>query len=101
GLCNGILVGITAGLGMFFVAMAQATEVEPGAPAGPSPIILGLIVFIAMTASCMISGLSGVLVPLTLKRLRADPATASSIFLPTANDLASMGMCLRMATVML
>ena len=33
-------------------------------------------------------------VPLTLKRFGADPATASSIFLTTATDVASMGLLL-------
>jgi len=39
-------------------------------------------------------------VPLTLKRLAFDPATASSIFLTSATDSASMGMLLGLATMM-
>jgi magnesium transporter len=38
---------------------------------------------------------------MTLKKLGADPATASSIFLTTASDVASMGIFLTLATVML
>jgi magnesium transporter len=53
-----------------------------------------------MIGSCLISGLSGALVPLCLKRLGADPATASSIFLTTATDVASMGLFLWLATVL-
>jgi len=49
-------------------------------------------VFMAMIGSCVASGLSGAMVPLTLKRLGFDPATASSIFLTTATDVVSMGM---------
>lgn len=96
GLCNGMLVGITAGAGMFFVALSQQN------PDGtsPAPFMMALIVFLAMTAACVISGISGVLVPLTLKRLGADPATASSIFLTTATDVASMGMFLGLATML-
>ncbi len=101
GLCNGFLVGITAGAGMFFVALAQANNADPSAAPPPSPFMLALIVFLAMTAACTISGVSGVLVPLTLKRLGADPATASSIFLTTATDVASMGMFLGLATLLL
>ena len=41
------------------------------------------------------------LIPLTLKKLGADPATASSIFLTTASDVASMGIFLSLATAML
>jgi magnesium transporter len=41
------------------------------------------------------------MIPLTLKRVGADPATASSIFLTTATDVASMGMFLGLATLLL
>ena len=49
----------------------------------------------------MTSGLSGALIPLALKKLGADPATASSIFLTTATDIVSMGMFLWLATVLI
>jgi len=42
--------------------------------------------------------LFGAMVPLVLKKLGADPATASSIFLTTATDVASMGLLLSLAT---
>lgn len=92
GVCNGALVGITAGIGMFVYASMQGNS---------SAVALGLIVFIAMTASCLISGIAGAVIPLILKRLGADPATASSIFLTTATDVASMGIFLGLATLML
>jgi len=91
GLANGLMVGLTAGLGMFCYATMQGTP--------QSPVVLGLIVLVAMTGSCVVSGVSGVLVPTTLKRLGADPATASSIFLTTATDVASMGIFLGLATL--
>jgi magnesium transporter len=65
----------------------------------PSAPILALIVFLAMIGSCVVSGISGALVPLTLRRLGADPATASSIFLTTATDVVSMGTFLGLATL--
>ena len=63
-------------------------------------LLLGFVVWMAMTIACMISGIAGALVPLTLKRLGADPATASSIFLTTATDVVSMGMLLGLATLL-
>lgn len=93
GLCNGALVGLTAGTGMYFYALWQNTS-QP-------PFQLAAIVFLAMTASCFLSGVSGVMVPLTLRKLGADPATASSIFLTTATDVASMGFFLGLATLWL
>ena len=91
GLLNGTLVGITAGIGMFVVARAQGN---------PKALILALVVMMAMIGSCVVSGLSGALIPLTLKKLGADPATASSIFLTTATDVASMGLFLSLATIL-
>ncbi len=91
GVCNGMLVGLTAGIGMVIVASLQHQS---------HALLLGLIVFLAMTASCVVSGISGVLVPITLKRLGADPATASSIFLTTATDVASMTFFLGLATLL-
>ena len=51
--------------------------------------------------ACLISGICGVLTPLVLKRLGADPATASSIFLTTFTDVASMGTFLGLATLLI
>lgn len=92
GLFNGVLVGITAGLGMYIAATSQQN---------PEALMFAFIVFVAMIGSCVVSGISGALIPLTLKRLGADPATASSIFLTTATDVASMGLFLGLATLMI
>jgi magnesium transporter len=92
GFLNGGLVGLTAGLGMFIVARMEHN---------PNAWTLGGIVTIAMIGSCVVSGLAGALIPLTLRRLGADPATASSIFLTTATDVCSMGMFLALATLLL
>jgi magnesium transporter len=91
GLMNGLLVGLVAGVGMWFYARSQHNG---------SAIVLGVVVWFAMTASCAISGVAGALVPLILRRLGADPATASSIFLTTATDVCSMGLLLSLATAL-
>jgi len=92
GMSNGALVGLVAGAGMWFVANRQHNE---------NALALGAIVMLAMIGSCIISGISGAVIPLTLRKLGADPATASSIFLTTATDVASMGMLLGLATMLL
>ncbi len=91
GLLNGMGVGIMAALGMYITATGQQ-QVQP--------VMLGFVVFLAMIGSCVASGISGAMVPLTLKRFGFDPATASSIFLTTATDVVSMGMLLGLATLM-
>jgi magnesium transporter len=91
GLLNGAGVGLFAALGMYVTAAGQNS---------PHALVLGLVVFLAMIGSCIASGLCGALVPLTLRRLGFDPATASSIFLTTATDVVSMGMLLGLATLL-
>jgi magnesium transporter len=90
GFANGAAVGISAGLGMFVYAWMQD---NPQAP------LLAAVTWLAMVIACVVSGISGVLVPTILKRLGADPATASSIFLTTATDVVSMGTFLGLATL--
>ncbi len=92
GLCNGALVGVSAGAGMFAYAWMQGN---------PQAWMLAAVTWLAMVVACVISGVSGVLVPTTLQRLGADPATASSIFLTTATDVVSMGAFLGLATLLL
>ncbi|MFO1307035.1 MAG: magnesium transporter [Burkholderiales bacterium] len=92
GLCNGALVGVSAGAGMFAYAWMQGN---------PQAWMLAGVTWLAMVVACVISGISGVLVPTTLQRLGADPATASSIFLTTATDVVSMGAFLGLATLLL
>lgn len=92
GLLNGATVGVIAALGMYFYARGQNH---------PAAIKLACITWVSMIGSCVLSGLAGASVPLTLKKLGADPATASSIFLTTATDVASMGIFLGLATMWL
>jgi magnesium transporter len=92
GCLNGAGVGLMAAAGMYVIASGQANE---------HPIMLSVVVFLAMIGSCVASGLSGALVPLTLKRMGFDAATASSIFLTTATDVVSMGMLLGLATILI
>jgi magnesium transporter len=91
GCLNGVGVGVAAAVGMYLTASGQSQE---------QPAMLAFVVFLAMIASCMASGISGAIIPLTLKRFGLDPATASSIFLTTATDVVSMGMLLGLATIL-
>jgi magnesium transporter len=91
GVLNGVGVGLMAALGMYITATGQEQL---------QPVMLAFVVFLAMVASCIASGVAGAMVPLTLKRFGFDPATASSIFLTTATDVVSMGMLLGLATIL-
>jgi magnesium transporter len=63
--------------------------------------MLGGVVWLALVGACVVSGICGALIPLTLKRMGLDPATASSIFLTTATDVVSMGLLLGLATILI
>ena len=91
GLLNGALVGLVAAFCMYVVAAVKHM---------PNAFMLSVVVFLAMIGSCVISGALGAVMPLFLKKLGADPVIASSIFLTTATNVASMGMLLGLAALL-
>lgn len=48
--------------------------------------LLGAVIAAAMMTNILVAGIAGVLVPLTLDRLRVDPAISSSIFVTMTTD---------------
>jgi magnesium transporter len=86
---NGLFVGLVASIGMYAMARFQHNA---------HAFVLAAITLAALTLSSIASGVAGAAVPLGMKRLGADPAMASSIFLTTATDVVSMGLFLGMAT---
>jgi magnesium transporter len=85
GLINGIAVGIVA-----FAIVSVWFGVKVGG-------ILG----ITMILSLIIAGLLGTLIPVVLKRLRVDPALASSVFVITLTDAITFFFYLGIATLLL
>jgi len=88
GILNGAIGGLFAGGAMWAIATTQNND---------SAITLGIVVFIAMTFSSLVSGFIGGLLPIALKKLGADPAVASTILLSTVTDTFSMGSMLLLA----
>ncbi len=72
GLANGLLVGAVAALVSYIIG---------------ANMVIGLLLFLAMTANLLIAGLSGALIPLVLKWFNADPALSSSIFVTACTDV--------------
>jgi Mg/Co/Ni transporter MgtE len=93
GIANGVLVGLVAAAAMWFYASRQPES------AAQAPM-LALVILLAMSGSCLMSGISGVLIPLGLRRVGADPAVASAIFLTTVTDIVGMGLMLGLATTL-
>jgi len=91
GLFNGAFTGLVAAFGMLLMAMYQDKS---------DALVLAAVVWLALVGACVISGICGALIPIVLKRLGLDPATASSIFLTTATDVVSMGLLLGLAALL-
>jgi magnesium transporter len=59
---------------------------------------LGLVIGLAMICNLIAAALGGILIPLTLSRLRIDPAVASSPFVTTVTDVVGFFSFLSIAT---
>ncbi|PHS28280.1 MAG: magnesium transporter [Robiginitomaculum sp.] len=93
-----ILREITAGLinGLIFAAI-----MGPIAYLWFHSVLLSVVIGAAMLINLLIAGLAGILVPLGLKKLGADPAVASSVFVTTATDVIGFFVFLGLATLIL
>jgi len=89
GIIHGAVTGGICAIVMYWLATQQNN---------PHAFTLAIIILVSMVASCVVSGLMGAFVPVTLKKFGADPAAASSIFLTTGTDVVSMGVMLFLAT---
>jgi magnesium transporter len=72
GIVNGMITGLAA----------AAAAIVFGAPS-----IFVVILPSAMVINLFVAGLFGALIPFALKRLKIDPAVASSVFVTTATDV--------------
>lgn len=72
GVANGVIFAILIGL----VTAARYGNVQ-----------LGIVIALAMVLNMIVAGTAGILIPLTLDRLKADPAIASSVFVTTVTDV--------------
>lgn len=86
GLANGVIFAF----GVAVIAFAWFQDPQ-----------LSLIIAVAMFATFIWAGFSGIVVPLALKRVGADPAVASSVFVLTLTDIMAFFSFLGLATVFL
>ncbi len=93
-----VLREISAGLinGLIFAAI-----MGPIAYLWFHSVLLAIVIGAAMLINLLIAGLAGILVPLGLKKLGADPAVASSVFVTTATDVIGFFVFLGLATLIL
>jgi magnesium transporter len=86
GLCNGLICGLVMA-GIAYVWHRN--------------FWLSAILWMAMTANMILAGLFGALVPITLRKLKLDPALGSSIFVTMATDVGGFFTFLGLATLLL
>lgn len=86
GVVHGVLFAISVGL----VSLLWFRDVQ-----------LALVIAAAMFASFVWAGLSGIIVPLALRKAGADPAVASSVFVLTLTDTMAFFSFLGLATLIL
>ena len=84
GFINGAVLGFITGFIMFLVN---------------KNIFLGFIIFLAMIGNLTIACLTGFLIPVTLKRLKVDPALASAVLLTTFTDVCGFFLFLGLAQI--
>jgi len=71
-LANGLTLGLLIGLGTALLFQNP---------------LLGAVIGSAMVINNLIAGLAGIMVPVTLDRLRVDPAVSSAVFVTMATDV--------------
>ena len=72
GVLNGLIFALLLGL------LTWLRFFNPG---------LGLVIALAMVVNMIAAGTAGILIPVTLNRLKIDPAVASSVFVTTVTDV--------------
>ncbi len=85
GVINGIAIALLCGTAVYLWSQSFG---------------LALVMGLAMVVSMIIACIAGTLIPIILKRLGADPATSSSIFLTTMTDVAGFMSFLGIATLL-
>ncbi len=85
-----LLVGLTNGLVCGTIAAIVALLFGQG-------VMLGLVVFLAMTGNLVVAGFAGAFIPIVLERRGVDPAVASSIFVTTFTDVCGFFLLLWLA----
>ena len=95
GLSNGLVLGVLSGV----LAMALLNS-QVFASQG-SVVRIAAVVALAAFGNVAVAGLAGASIPLLLRRLGADPAQASSIFLTLITDMAGFGGFLLVAAALL
>ena len=87
GLCNGMLFALMIGLAVYFW-MPEYNKIS-------------YIIALAMLCNLTVASLAGILIPLTLNKLKVDPAISSGVFLIACTDSGGYFIFLGLAKLLL
>ena len=87
GLCNGLLFALLVGVITYWRF--------------PQYYMLSIVIGIAMLVNLAVASLAGILIPLTLSKLKADPAISSGVFLIAITDSGGFFIFLGLARLLL
>lgn len=87
GLCNGLLFATMIGIAVYIWV--------------PDKIMISYIIALAMLCNLVVASLAGILIPLTLNRLKVDPAISSGVFLIACTDSGGYFIFLGLAKLLL
>lgn len=96
-------ISLINGVG-FAVLLGVSAGIWYGTIGGGGPddgVRLGLVLAAAMVINMVAAGLSGILIPLGLQRLGADPAVSSAVFVTTVTDIVGFFAFLGLAAIFL
>jgi len=86
--CIGIITGVAIGTVIAILGFIWERN-----------IVFGIIIGVAMILNMIVATVTGFIVPVVLKRLKIDPALASSIFVTTFTDVLGFFFFLGLATI--
>lgn len=89
-IAAGVLNGLASGIIMGAIAYVWTLDV-----------MLSVVILVAMTANLLVAGLGGASIPLIMKRMRIDPALASTVFVTTLTDCCGFFVFLGLASLLL
>lgn len=94
GMINGFVIGLIA-FGVTFLIASLNTSFAA------SPLILASVVGLSLWLTVMIAPVTAILIPISLKLFKADPAAASGPFITTIIDVAALLIYFGLATLFL
>jgi magnesium transporter len=94
GMINGFAIGLIAFTMTLIFAMINTSLTT-------QPLLIAFVVGFSLWITVMIAPLAAVLIPVTLRALKFDPAVASGPFITTVIDVAALFIYFGLATFML